>query len=316
METVFHVAKKVGRRVAIIGRSMHRMMEAVAETSYYSKEFKNNVSGVLTEEEAADMPPEKVILICTGSQGEARSALHRLARGENRVIKLGSMDVVLFSSKVIPGNELDIREMQNLLVKNGVEVVATDTEDDIHVSGHPSKDSLVKMYEWIKPQTFIPIHGDARMLHAHKRFAEQSGINNTLIAESGDIIRYKNGTLEKIGHENISFEAIDGDSIIPLNATSIRERDVMSCNGHVSVSLVLSAHNRISGTPSIRISGIHVSRSDFKKLGKWVAQAVVSEVHKKPEALEERCESVVKKIFARHLNKKPVVAIHVHKTRS
>jgi ribonuclease J len=316
METVFHIAKKVGRRVAIIGRSMHRMMEAVAETAYYSKEFKDNVGSVLTEEEVVDMPPEKVILMCTGSQGEARSALHRLARGENRIIKLGSMDVVLFSSKVIPGNELDIREMQNLLVKNGVEVVATDTEDDIHVSGHPSKDSLVKMYEWIKPQTFIPIHGDARMLYAHKRFAEQSGLKNTLLAESGDIIRYKDGTLEKVRHKDISFDAIDGDNIIPMNATSIRERDVMSSNGHVSVSFVMSAHNRISGTPNIRINGIHVSRSDFKKLGKWISQAVVSEVLKKPEALEERCESVVRKILAKHLNKKPVVAIHVHKTRS
>jgi ribonuclease J len=146
METILYVAKQTGRRAAIIGRSMHKMISAVSDTSYFSSKFKNNVSSILTEEEAASMPPEKVLLICTGSQGEERSALYKLARGENRSIQLGKQDVVLFSSKVIPGNELDIREMQNLLVKKDIEIVTTDSEDDIHVSGHPTKESLAKMY--------------------------------------------------------------------------------------------------------------------------------------------------------------------------
>jgi ribonuclease J len=313
IETVFHVAKRVGRRVAIIGMSMRKMIDVVSRTSYYSKEFKSNVSMMLADEDIASMPPEKVILMCTGSQGEARSALYKLARGENRVIKFGSQDVVLFSSKVIPGNELDIREMQNLLVRKGVEVVATDTEDDIHVSGHPSKDSLSKMYEWIKPQTFIPIHGDARMLYAHKKFAEQMGIEKTLIAESGDIIRYKNGTLEKIGHKDVSLYALDGVDLIPLDAASIRERATMSHHGHISISFVLSSRNVISGTPSICTRGLHIANENNRKLEKMVIQAINAEVGKGTDDLEKRCGIGAWKIFSKYLDKRPVVTVQIHR---
>jgi ribonuclease J len=315
METVFHVAKQEGRRVAIIGRSMHRMMDAVADTSYFSSEFKNSIGSILTDEEAADMPSEKVLLMCTGSQGEARSALHRLARGENRVIKLGKRDVVLFSSKVIPGNELDIREMQNLLIRKEVEVVTTDTEDDIHVSGHPNKESIAKMYVWLRPRSFIPIHGDARMLYAHKKFAEESGISETIIAESGDVIECCDGRLEKIDHKNFTFNAIDGGSIIPIDSVAIRERTLMSYNGCVSVSFVLSGDGKIIGAPSIAINGIYVDRESYRKLEKQIRQVLSTEVSKRQKKLEfvnKDCESSIKRLMAKNFDKRPIVTVHIH----
>ncbi|MDR0942309.1 MAG: ribonuclease J [Holosporales bacterium] len=316
LETVLHVAKKTGRKATIIGRSMHRMINAVSETSYCSNEFKNNISAIATEEEAASMPPEKVLLICTGSQGETRSALYRLARGENRVIKMGKQDVVLFSSKVIPGNELDIRELQNMLIRKEVEIVTTDTEDDIHVSGHPTKASLAKMYKWLKPKSFIPVHGDARMLYAHKKFAEDNGISETLLAESGDIVKCNDGKLQKIEHRDIIFNAIDGVDLIPLNSKILRERNIMSCNGYVCVSLVLSPNGDILYRPITSVHGIYIDNENYKNLEKLISKILKTEIAKrtsKIDTLKSECEASIKKLFFKNFDKKPIVTVHIHK---
>ena len=316
METIFNVAKKTGRRVAIIGRSMHKMINAVSNTAYFSNKFKTSVNSILTDEEAASMPPEKVLLICTGSQGESRSALFRLARGENKVIKLGKQDVVLFSSKVIPGNELGIREMQNLLVRKDVEIVTTDTEDDIHVSGHPNKEAIAKMYGWLKPKSLIPVHGDARMLYAQRDFAYQSGISDVLIAESGDIVNFSGGMLKKVDHKDVVFNAIDGTDLIPLSSPVIRERSIMTYNGHVSVSFLMSGKNKIVGTPEITINGIHVDAENRNKLDSIIYQIISTEIVKNPENKEnliKECEFSIKKLISRHFEKKPIVTVHIHK---
>jgi ribonuclease J len=320
METIFNVAKKAGRKVAIIGRSMHKMITAVSETSYFSSKFKESVNSILNEEEAASMPPEKVLLICTGSQGEARSALYKLARGENKAIKLGKTDVVVFSSKVIPGNELDIRGMQNLLVRKETEVVTTDTEDDIHVSGHPSKKAIEKMYKWLNPKSFIPVHGDMRMLSAHKKFAEENGLSETLLAESGDVISFTGGKLKKIIHKDVIFNAIDGNDLIPLNSPAIRERTIMSYNGHISISFLLSAEDKIIGSPSITtsitISGIYVDEENDKKFANLIYQIITTEIVKNSnniKVLTTECENSIKKLMARNFDKKPLVSVHIHK---
>lgn len=314
LETIFSVAKKLGRKVAIIGRSMHKMLDAVAETSYFSKQFKNNVNSILTDEEAASMPPEKVLVICTGSQGEARSALFRLARGENKVIKLDKNDVVLFSSKVIPGNELGIREMQNLLIRKGVEIVTTDTEDDIHVSGHPNKEAIAKMYKWLKPRSLMPVHGDARMLFAHKDFANECGISEVFIAESGDVVNFKGGKLQKIKHYDVIFNALDGDDLIPINSKAIRERTIMTYNGHMSVSFVVSNENKLIGTPDTIIEGIYLEDTAKEKLNSVIYQIISTELIKTSDMdkLKIACESSLKKLITRHFEKKPLVSVHIH----
>lgn len=316
METIFNVAKKAGRRVGIIGRSMHKMINAVSDTTYFSNQFKTSVNSILTDEEAASMPPEKVLLICTGSQGEARSALFRLARGENKVIKLGKQDVVLFSSKVIPGNELGIREMQNLLIRKEVEIVTTDTEDDIHVSGHPNKEAIAKMYGWLKPKSLIPVHGDARMLYAQRDFAQKFGIKEVLIAESGDVVNFSGGMLKKIAHKDFVLNAIDGADLIPLSSPIIRERQIMTYNGHVSISFLMSKNNKIDGSPDVTINGIHIDEENRNKLDSIIYQILSTEIVKNPkdiETLKKDCESSIRKLISRHFEKKPIVVVHIHK---
>lgn len=315
LETIFSVAKKLGRRVAIIGRSMHKMLDAVSETSYFSSQFKSNVNSILTDEEAASMPPEKVLILCTGSQGENRSALFKLARGENKLIKLDKNDVVLFSSKVIPGNELGIREMQNLLIRRGVEIVTTDTEDDIHVSGHPNKESIKQMYKWLKPRSLMPVHGDARMLFAHKDFAIECGISEIFVAESGDVVNFKGGKLQKVKHHDIIFNALDGDDLIPINSEAIRERTIMTYNGHMSVSCVVSNDNKLIGSPDIAIEGIYLEDNTKEKINSVIYRIISTELVKTSDMdkLKTACEGSLRKLIARHFEKKPLVSVHIHK---
>lgn len=316
METIFSVAKSMGRKVAILGRSMHRMLDAVSETSYFNRDFKNALSAFVEDEEAASMPPSKVLFVCTGSQGEARSALYRLSRGENRVIKFGKNDVVVFSSKVIPGNELDIRDMQNLLVRQGVEIVTTETESDIHVSGHPNKTAIKKMYGWLKPRSFIPIHGDARMLFAHEKFAKECRIDETLIAQSGDIINVSNGHLKKISHKDVVFNALDGSDLIPINSKPIKERATMSYNGVVSVSFELSENNIIQGVPDVVVFGININETMNQKLNSMIYKLISTETMKHSgniEAIKKESAIAIKSLMQKHFDKKPLVAIHINK---
>jgi ribonuclease J len=262
------------------------------------------------------MPPEKALLICTGSQGETRSALYKLARGENKTIKLGENDVVLFSSKIIPGNELGIRDMQNLLISKGVTIVTTETESDIHVSGHPDKESLVHLYKWLSPKAFIPIHGDKRLLWEHAEFAKSNGIPEILLAESGDKIKLSHGKLQKISNKEIVLGAIDGNDIISLNSETIRERAIMSYNGHVSISFIVSDNKEIlEGPPNISVSGIHIDEENMIKLRKIIYQIIETEINKSPnneQVIKRECQSTIRRLFLKHFAKKPIVDVHIH----
>lgn len=315
LETIFNVARKTKRKVAILGKSMYKMLEAVAETAYYTSKFKDNVNSILSDDEAMSMPPEKVLLICTGSQGESRSALYRIARGENKSITFGDRDVVIFSSKVIPGNELGIRDLQNLLTRKGVELVTTDTEKDIHVSGHPNKESVSKMYGWLRPRSLIPVHGDARMLYAQRDFALECNIPEVIIAESGDVISVSGGQLKKIDHIDVSFNAVDGGDVISLESAPIRERTTMTYNGHVCVSFLLSSENRMVSSPEITIQGINIYPEFAEKINSLVYQVISSELAKgkDDDSLRKECESSIRKLMFRHFEKKPLVVVHILK---
>ncbi len=315
METIFNVARGAGRKIAVIGRSMHKMISAVSETHYFSKELKEGISSIISDEEAVDMLPNKVAFICTGSQGEFRSALYRIARGENQTIKLNDKDLVVFSSKVIPGNELGIRDLQSLLVKKGVKLITTDINEKIHVSGHPDKKALAMMYQWTKPKTFIPIHGDACMLYAHEQYARECGIQETIIAESGDIIALRGARLEKIDHKEAWLNCIDGNAIIPLDGSIIKDRAIMSCNGHVGISFVLDSNDNLSNTPDVIISGIYNADMQ-KKLQTLIYQTITNEIamcSNKLEQLKANVQKSIKQLIGRYFEKKPIISVHIHR---
>jgi ribonuclease J len=317
LETIFQIARKAKRKIGLIGRSMHRMLDAVAETSYFSRDLKDGISSIIPDAEVMSLPPEQVLLVCTGSQGEARSALFKLARGENKAIKFGGKDVVFFSSKIIPGNEIAIREMQNFLVRNNVGIVTQEMERNIHVSGHPNRKALALMYKWLKPKSFIPIHGDPMMLRIHSAFAEENGIKEIMMIDSGDLVNVSDGKISKISHFDLTFNAVDGSNLVPLTSKIIRDREVMSCNGHISISFMIEKDKekrsaKLLNSPSVVMNGIHVDPKYSAKLNSAIRHTISNELAKDIDEIRKNCSIAVKKLISRELGKKPIVIIHVH----
>jgi ribonuclease J len=181
LETAMRVAETHGRRVALVGRSLHRIYQAARDCGYLA-----DLPPLLSDRDVAYLPRDEVLLLCTGSQGEPRSALVRIVRDDHPEVGLEPGDAVVFSSRVIPGNEKAISALQNELVRKGIEVV-TDREHFTHVSGHPARDELAQMYQWVRPQVAIPVHGEARHLSAHAELARDCQVPQALVAENGDL---------------------------------------------------------------------------------------------------------------------------------
>ena len=319
IDAIFELAKKHNRKVLVIGKSILNMLSAVSGTNYLSKSLKSSISSIINEQQAASMPPEKVLMICTGSQGEDKSALFKLAKGENRTIKLNKDDVVLFSSKVIPGNELYIRSMQNLLAQKGVEIVTSETEDYIHVSGHPNKKALQKMYEWLKPNALIPLHGDPVMLHAHQKYAEECGIKNTIVITSGDSVSIDKDTghLKKMHHNNVIYNAVDGRYIIPINHSCLRERFVLSRHGCVGVTFTVNkkSNKLINNNLNINIHGIYINKINLDKIKNNIIKIISGLLIKTKDdnKIKEGCRKEVTQIINQYCEKKPIVDVNFYR---
>ena len=321
IEAICELARRHHRKVVIIGRSIYRMIDAVTETNYYTPSFRQCIESIVPDEQVASMPPEQVIMICTGSQGEEKSAMFRLARGENRFIKLGKQDVVFFSSKVIPGNELCIRKMQNSLFQMGVEIVSSDSEPSIHVSGHPNKTGLRQMYNWLKPRAVIPLHGDPMMLHAHKSFAEECGIKNTIVLSSGDMVSIQKGTgiLKKLHHRNVVYNVLDGKYIIPLNSNCLNERNFMSTQGHIGISFVTDQYNKLISSIDILVRGIFLTPNLLTTIRKNISSIVNNQLIKiEPNksivdgSFRKSIQDDIKQLISKLCDKKPIISIHAH----
>ena len=319
IDAIFKLAKKHKRKVLVIGKSILNMLNAVSGTSYFSKSLKSSISSAINEQQAASMKPEQVLMICTGSQGEDKSALFRLAKGENRTIKLNKDDVVLFSSKVIPGNELYIRNMQNLLAQKEVEIVNAETEDYIHVSGHPNKKALKKMYSWLNPKSLIPLHGDPVMLHAHQKYAEECGIQNTIVVTSGDLVSISKdtGQLKKVHHNNVIYNAVDGRYIIPINHSCLRERFVLSRHGCVGVTFVVNkkSNKLVNNSINISIHGIYASKISLDKIKNNIIKMISGLLIKLKDdnKIKEECRKEVTQIIHQYCEKKPIIDINFYR---
>ncbi|HEX3535511.1 MAG TPA: ribonuclease J, partial [Stellaceae bacterium] len=250
LTTIAAAARAHDRDVALIGRSLWRMEKAARENGYL-----DHVPRFLTEDEAGYLPRDKICLICTGSQGEPRAALARIARDDHPNIVLDEGDVVIFSSKIIPGNEKAISRLHNALVRLGVEVV---TEEDhfVHVSGHPSRDELTRMYQMIRPRVAIPVHGEARHLLGHAELARQCQVQTALVIENGDMVRLDRAGGAVVDEVSVGRIGSDGKSLLPLRGTVLRERQRAGNNGAIVASIVLDGRGRPVASPQITLIGL------------------------------------------------------------
>jgi ribonuclease J len=250
LETIARAAAAHGREVALVGRSLWRIDKAARENGYLA-----DLPRFLTEDEAGYIPRDKIVLICTGSQGEPRAALARIAREDHPNIVLETGDVVIFSSRIIPGNEKAINRLQNALVRLGIEIV---TEEDhfVHVSGHPARDELVRMYQMVRPQVAIPVHGEARHLIAHADLARECQVQQPLIVQNGDMVRLTSSGAAIVDEVPVGRLASDGKGLLPLGGTALKDRRRVTLNGSAVATVVLDRQGRLAAPPAISIIGL------------------------------------------------------------
>ncbi len=250
LESVANAARETDRELVLVGRPMHRTVNAARATGHLK-----NFPRVLSEDEAQDLAPHRVLYLCTGSQGEMRSALARIAQGDHRSVKLGQGDSVVFSSRIIPGNEISIFEMQNQLAALGVEII-TDHDHAVHVSGHPCQDELAQMYRWTRPEISIAVHGERRQQEAHARLAKSLQVKQALVPENGQLFRIAPGRAKLIDEVPSGRIFLDGTVLISDGEGFSKSRRAMAYAGLIVVTLVLDSKGRLATEPLLLMEGI------------------------------------------------------------
>jgi len=250
LDTIANAARHHGREIALVGRSMHRIVNAARDTGYL-KDFPR----VLSEEEAAQLPSHRVLYLCTGSQGEPRAALARIAANDHPTVSLGPGDSVIFSSRIIPGNEIGIHALHNRLAELGVEVLTVE-DHFVHVSGHPARDELAEMYRWVRPQVAVPVHGEMRHMAEHARLAKSLQVPQAVVIENGQMLRLAPGRAQIIDEVPSGRIFLDGNIRVPEGEGFARFRRAMGFAGFIAITLVLDSRGRIAADPAIILEGI------------------------------------------------------------
>jgi ribonuclease J len=249
METIFYCAQKTNRNICLVGRSMHRIYKAARQCGYLQ-----NLIEPVDPRDAKKIARDKIIYLCTGSQGEPMGAMTRIVNNIHPDVYLESEDTVIFSSKIIPGNEKKLYQLQNQITKANVEII-TEENAFVHVSGHPNRDDLKDMYKWVKPKCIIPVHGEHRHMKEHVNFAKKLQIPQTLLIENGDIIKLSPGDPKVIDKAPSGRMYLDGSIGVTAESQSIKERKNISLNGYLEVTLIVTNNGKIK-KPVISYKGI------------------------------------------------------------
>lgn len=250
--TVIEAARLAGRSVCLAGRSMHKIVDAAVSTRVLTE-----LPDLVDEADAGSFPPDKILYLCTGSQGEERAALGRIASDTHRHISLGAGDTVIFSSRVIPGNEKGIFELQNTLAEKGVRIITDKmSKEPIHVSGHPARDELERMYQWVRPRVSVPVHGERRHIMEHATFAKSLQVADAVTPRNGDLIRLAPGKVEVIDVVPNGRLHLDGNRLVPAGSEGLRERVAISKYGYVTASVSIDEDGSIADGPYVSARGL------------------------------------------------------------
>ena len=272
METVFHCAKKVGRQISLVGRSMHRIYKAAKQCGYLK-----NIIEPIDAREAKKFAREKIIYLCTGSQGEPMGAMKRISNYSHPDVFIEKNDAVIFSSKIIPGNEKKLYKLHNELVKEGIEVISEENEF-IHVSGHPNREDLRDMYNWIKPRSVIPVHGEHRHMLEHINFAKEMQVPYPIKVENGDIVRLYPGDKPEVYDKAPNGRLyVDGSISVEEDSQSIKERKNISVNGFIEVTILITPKGNMHNRPVLTFKGLPIIEKEEFQYG-----------------LEEQIEKIIK----------------------
>ena len=305
--SVAEAAAKHDRHVVLSGRGMHRIVNAAKSVGLL-----RGLPDFIDEENAGYLPAEKTLILCTGSQGEYRAALSKIARDEHQHIVAEKGDTVIFSSKIIPGNEAGIMNLQNLFAKKDIKII-TGKDEFVHVSGHPCQDELIEMYNLIQPKSIIPVHGEFRHLVANANLAKNNGIKNTLVIENGTIVKIssKDVVIDQQVESGRLYK--DGKIIIYDYESPSNERSKISFTGLIVISIILQ-NNKIKSKPKIKMIGLPEFDEEGIKLSDWVNQALENVISSKNKSgnLESKIKNAVIRQIREVWGKKPKVEVIFH----
>lgn len=313
VESVVEAAARNGRHVALVGRSMHKYTEAARSVGYLK-----NMPKLVPAEDAGYLPKDKVLYLVTGSQGEPRAALSRIANDDHPEAVLEEDDTVIFSSRVIPGNDIGIFELQNKLATRGIEII-TDSDHFVHVSGHPCREELATMYSWVRPKISVPVHGEMRHLLEHARLAKSLQVPEAHVAPNGSMLRLAPGPAQIVDQVPSGRLYLDGDLLVSSNDPALSVRRRMSFTGHVVVTLVLDKAGDLIADAAIRLAGVPqetLSRDpDFVAALQNAAEEAVDRLSNKrirdDFAVEEAVRRAVRPHIKRVWGKRPLLDIQV-----
>ena len=310
IDSIVRAAHENNRSVVVVGRALQRTLDAAREVGYL-----RDLPDFVKESDAGLIPRENLVIICTGSQGEPRAAMARIASGTHEMVDLEPGDSVIYSSRQIPGNEPAIIRIQDMLLRRGIEVI-TDDDARVHVSGHPARDEMAEMYSLIRPQIAIPVHGTARHLLAHAELAKSCQVSQTIIPNNGTIIKLSKTDSGLIGTAKTGALTHEGGEIVDIQSELLRSRRRMLWNGSVSVSVVITGAGALALAPSITQTGL----MDDERGDEFIALAGVRIEDKleglgrdiyKDERVRQAIQSEVRSVAKSMVKRRPNVEIHI-----
>jgi ribonuclease J len=313
VETALHAARAAGRTPCLVGRSMHRIVAAAKSVGLLADAPKT-----IDEDEAGSLPDENILFLCTGSQGEPRAALSRIARGDHRNVTLREGDTVIFSSRVIPGNEAAIHDLQNQFLERGVDLITAD-DHFIHVSGHPARDELKQMYQWARPRIAVPVHGEKRHIREHVKLALELQIPEAIAPSNGDLIRLAPGPVELIDEVPSGRLYVDGKTIVQAEDDALKDRRRLGAEGAVNVTFAVNAKHAIVAGPNVTVRGLSMRAEEEFDLAleelQDIAEAAFGRLkhadREDDEAVEGAVMRAVRKGAEKLWRKRPLVDVSV-----
>ena len=312
METIFYCAKKIERQISLVGRSMHRIYKAARQCGYLK-----NVIDPIDPREAKKISREKIVYLCTGSQGEPMGAMMRIAHYVHPDVFIEKDDTVIFSSKIIPGNEKKLYNLHNQLVKNGIEVISEENEF-VHVSGHPNQEDLKDMYNWVKPKSIIPVHGEHRHMMEHINFAKEMQVPYPVQIENGDIVQIYPGEKPHIVDKApVGRMYVDGNISISEDSQSLKERKNLANNGYLEVTIIINDKGKVIKKPIFSFKGLPIESQnedfifDLEDEVKKTSRTFSLNNSKQENILIEELKKNCRKLVKEKTGKKPYTNINL-----
>ncbi len=312
LETIIKAGTDAGRKICLAGRSLFRILAAAQSAGYLQ-----DIPELIDDRTAMSLPRKDVLFICTGCQGEPMAATAKIANKEHHSIKFAPDDTFIFSSRMIPGNDKKISWVQNKMVLNGIEVINSHKDNNIHVSGHPARDELRRMYEMVRPKIAIPVHGEARHIHEHANFAKSLGIKHAIEPQNGVVIELADTGAKIVGNVESGYIVVDGGTMMEAGSSVMVMRRRIKNQGIIIVSVGINKHREITFEPIISAPGTLDNEIDADLIDA-IKDEIIEEIIKLATAkkfsaqiVKDGIQQAARRIFRKEIDKKPVVEVHL-----